>query len=92
MNGPSGRQACPAQRPQRRQAWRQVSRPVMTAILRRQPIRIAAGRPEGGYTSSFEVICFDCGDDPCRDYRKVSPELQRIRGPYPMEAGIAAYA
>jgi hypothetical protein len=61
-----------------------------TAILRRQPVRIAAGRPEGGYTSSFEVICFDRGDDPCRDYREVSPELQRIRGP-PMEAGIAAH-
>ena len=39
-----------------------------TAILRREPVRIAASRPEGGYTSSFEVICFDCGDDPCRDY------------------------
>ena len=63
-----------------------------TAILRRQPVRIAAGRPEGGYTSSFEVICFDCGDDPCRDYREVPPELQRMRGPYPVEAGIAAYA
>ena len=63
-----------------------------TAVLRRQPVRIAAGRPEGGYASSFEVICFDCGDDSCRDYREVPPELQRIRGPYPMEAGLAAYA
>jgi hypothetical protein len=63
-----------------------------TAILRRRPVRIVAGRPEGGYASSFEVICFDCGDDPCRDYREVSPELQRIRGPYPKEVGIAAYA
>ncbi len=47
------------------------------------------GRPEGGYTDVFEVICCDCGDHPYLDYREVSPELQRIRGPYPMEAGVA---
>ena len=39
----------------------------------------------------FEVICCDCGDHPYLDYRGVSPELQRIRSPYPMEAGLAAY-
>ena len=49
------------------------------------------GRPEGGYTDVFEVICCNCGDHPYLDYREVSPELQRIRGPYPMEAGVAAY-
>ena len=48
-------------------------------------------RPEGGYTDVFEVICCNCGDHPYLDYREVSPELQRIRGPYPMEAGVAAY-
>ena len=48
------------------------------------------GRVEGGYTDEYEVICRDCGDDPRLDYREVSPELRRIRGPYPIAAGIAA--
>ena len=62
-----------------------------TVVLRRQPIRIAEGRPEGGYTDEFEIVCCDCGDDPDLDYREVSPELQQIRGPYPVAAGITAY-
>jgi len=62
-----------------------------TAVLRRQPARIVEGRPEGGYTDAFEVICCDCGDHPYLDYREVSPELQRIRGPYPIADGVAAY-
>ena len=61
-----------------------------TAVLRRQPARIVEGRPEGGYTDLFEIICCDCGDHPYLDYSEVSPELQRIRGPYPMADGIAA--
>jgi hypothetical protein len=60
-------------------------------VLRRQPARIVAGRPEGGYTNVFEIVCCDCGDQPDLDYREVSPELQRIRGPYPIAAGVAAY-
>jgi hypothetical protein len=32
-----------------------------------------------------------CGDHPYLDYREVSPRLQQIRGPYTMEAGLAAY-
>ena len=62
-----------------------------TAVLRRQPARVGEGRLEGGYTDAFELICCDCGDDPDLDYREVSPELQRIRGPYPIAAGVAAY-
>ena len=65
--------------------------PGWTVVLRRQPVRIVAGRPEGGYTDAFELICCDCGDHPDLDYRDVSPELQRIRGPYLIAAGIAAY-
>ena len=57
-----------------------------------QPARIAEGRPEGGYTDMFELICCDCGDDPDLGYREVSPRLQLVRGPYPIAAGIAAYA
>jgi len=62
-----------------------------TTALRRQPARAAAGRSAGGYTGKFEIVCRDCGDDPALDYREVSPELQRIRGPYPIAAGITAY-
>jgi hypothetical protein len=63
------------------------------AVLRRMPARMVAGRPEGGYTSAFEIVCRDCGDDACLDYRDVAPELQRIRGPYqPIAAAAAAYA
>ena len=32
-----------------------------------------------------------CGDELELDYRDVSPELQRIRGPYPIAAGVTAY-
>jgi len=41
--------------------------------------------------SAFEIICCDCGDDPGLDYRDVSPGLRRLRGPYPIAAGVAAY-
>ena len=53
-----------------------------TLVLGRQPVRLVAGHPEGGYTDAYELICCDCGDDPDLDYRDVSLELQRIRGPY----------
>ena len=43
------------------------------------------------YTDAYELICCDCGDDPDLDYRDLSPELRRIRGPYRMAAGVAAY-
>jgi hypothetical protein len=49
------------------------------------------GRSEGGYTDSYELICCDCGDNPELDYRDVPVDLQRIRGPYTVSAGIAAY-
>jgi hypothetical protein len=62
-----------------------------TVVLRRRPVRIVAGRPEGGYTDTFELICCNCGDHPGLDHREVSAELQRIRGPYLFAAGIAAY-
>jgi len=67
------------------------SRPDWTVVLRRRPVRIVKGRPEGGWTEEFEIICCDCGDNPDLDYREVSPQLQRIRGPYPMAAGVTAY-
>jgi len=62
-----------------------------TVVLRRRPARMVDGQPVGGYTDVFEIICCDCGDDPRLDYREVSSELQRIRGPYTMAAGARAY-
>ena len=62
-----------------------------TVVLRRQPVHIVNGRPEGGYTDLFEIVCCDCGDDPELAYAEVSPRLQLVRGPYPMAAGLAAY-
>ena len=62
-----------------------------TVVLRRRPARIVAGRPEGGYTDAYEIVCCDCGDHPDLDYRQVSPALRRIRGPYRLMAGVAAY-
>jgi hypothetical protein len=62
-----------------------------TLVLRRQPVRLVEGHPEGGYTDAYELICSECGDDPELDHRDVSPGLQRIRGPYAFPAGIEAY-
>ncbi len=62
-----------------------------TVVLRRCPVRTVDGRVQDGYASTFEIICCDCGDHPDRDYRDVSPRLRRIRGPYPIAAGVTAY-
>jgi hypothetical protein len=62
-----------------------------TLVLRRQPVHLVEGRPEGSYADSYELICCDCGDDPDLDYRDISPDFQRIRGPYRLSAGIEAY-
>ena len=35
-----------------------------TLVLRRQPVHLAEGRPEGGYTDANELVCCDCGDIP----------------------------
>jgi hypothetical protein len=61
-------------------------------VLRRQrEIRVVAGKLEGAYTNTFEIICRDCADDPLWDYLDVPPRLQRIRGPYWLEAGVKEY-
>ena len=62
------------------------------AILRRcRPASIAPGRAEGSHAAEFELICFDCGNDPGLDYSQVSPRLQPIRGPRTMETAWTAY-
>lgn len=73
-------------RSQARQDW--------TLVLRRQPVkpaRTARGQLKDRYADVYELICCDCGDDPDLDYRDTSPELQQIRGPYPIVDGVAAY-
>ena len=62
-----------------------------TASLRRQSVWMADER-KAHYTGAYEVICCDCGDHPYLDYSEIPPRLQRIRGPYTLEAGVAAYA
>jgi hypothetical protein len=61
------------------------------AVLRRRPARIVDGRFEGGSTGMFELICPDCGDRRDLDYSEVSWRLQWLRGPYRLEAGLAAF-
>ena len=70
---------------------RDQTRDGWTVVLRRQPARIVDGRAEGPYTDAFEIICCNCGDDPDLDYSAVSPELQLVRGPYPIAEGVRAY-
>jgi hypothetical protein len=62
-----------------------------TAFVRRQPVRIADGRVEGGYTGVFEFICPGCGDNPYVDYSEIPPHLQWLRGPRTLEAALEAY-
>ena len=65
--------------------------PGWTVVLRRQAAPLVTGRPERDYTDAYELICCDCGDDPDLDYRDAAHDIQRIRGPYTLAAGIAAY-
>jgi hypothetical protein len=39
----------------------------------------------------FELICYDCGDDPGLDYQEVPSRLQQLRGPHTMETAWTAY-
>ena len=63
--------------------------PYVTISLRHQPASPDAGNPEDAV--AWEVICRYCGDDPALDHQEVPAELRRIRGPYPIKAGIATF-
>ncbi len=39
----------------------------------------------------FELICYDCGDDPALDYQEVPSRLRQLRGPRTMETAWTAY-
>jgi hypothetical protein len=58
--------------------------------LRRQLVWMADER-RARATGAYEVVCCACGDHPYLDYSEIPPRLQRIRGPYPLAAGLAAY-
>jgi hypothetical protein len=62
-----------------------------TASLRRQLVWMAEDR-KARCTGAYEVICCDCGDHPYLGYSEIPLRLQRIRGLYTLEAGVAAYA
>lgn len=62
-----------------------------TLGLRRRPASDPDGRRGSDGTEEYELICRDCGDDPRLGYRKVAAELQQIRGPYRLKAGIEAF-
>ena len=62
-----------------------------TASLRWQSAWVVYDR-EGHRTGLFEIICRDCGDHSYLDYEGIPPRLQRIRGPYTLEAALKAYA
>jgi hypothetical protein len=68
------------------QAMTSAPDPKTTALL-----QLAEDR-EARWTGACEVICCDCGDHPYLGYSGISPRLQRIRGPYTLAAGVAAYA
>jgi len=46
---------------------------------------------DGGDAAAFELICYDCGDDPCLDFSEIPSRLQLLRGPRTMEAAWAAF-
>ncbi len=31
-----------------------------TVVLRRRPVRMVGGRPEGGWTDEYEIVCCEC--------------------------------
>ena len=62
-----------------------------TLSLRKRPRSALDRRPDGGRAEEYELLCRDCGDDPRGAYRGVPAELQQVRGPYSLEAGIEAF-
>ena len=62
-----------------------------TLCLRKRPASAFGGRPDDGRPELYELVCRECGDDPQCSYSEVSAELQRVRGPYPLEAAIDAF-
>ena len=62
-----------------------------TLVLRRRPSGQVLGGAASDHIDVYELICCDCGDNPELDYLDVAPEVQLVRGPYPLPAGVTAY-
>ena len=62
-----------------------------TLGLRQQPASDADGGRRYDGAAEYELICRYCGDDPRLRYGEVPAELQQIRGPYRIKAGIEAF-
>lgn len=62
-----------------------------TLCLRKRPASIFDGLADDGRPAVYELVCRECGDDLRCCYSEVSAELQQVRGPYPLEAGIEAF-
>lgn len=62
-----------------------------TLSLRKRPRSVLDHRPDDGRAEEYELVCRDCGDDPRRAYCGIPAELQQVRGPYSVEAGIDAF-
>ncbi len=52
---------------------------------------IAGGQRAGRHIGASGLICCECGGNPYLGYSQVSPRLQKIRGPYAIAGGRAAY-
>ncbi len=63
-----------------------------TARPGRRRDRMVADRPEGGHAAAHQMMSCACRDDPGVDDGAVPPELQQIRGPCPIAAGVAVPA
>ncbi len=61
--------------------------PSWTLVLRRQSVHLMEGRPDGGYTHAGALVC---GDNPDL-VTAISPDVERIRGPYRFSAATEAY-
>jgi hypothetical protein len=59
-------------------------------IITLRPAPAEPGNSSSG-SGTYEIICRICGDDPGWDHQEVSPELQQIRGPYTLNAAVAAF-
>jgi hypothetical protein len=62
-----------------------------TAVAHSQPTMIVDGQRAEGHTGASGLICCECGDNPYLDYSQACPRLQKIRGPYAIAEGLAAY-
>jgi hypothetical protein len=62
-----------------------------TLSLRKRPRSVFDLRPDDDRAEEYELVCRDCGDDLRGAYCGVSAELQQVRGPYSVEAGIEVF-